>query len=192
MPAQIKKNKGRVLVAMSGGVDSSVTAQLLKDQGYEVAGVFLHFWRDEAAGCTRENRCCSLAAAADAQAVADKIGCHLYNFNFAEPFKTAVVDNFLEEYAAGRTPNPCVRCNKQIKIGRLLKYAAGLGFAYVATGHYVKITHGRSGTKLYRARDKKKDQSYFLYTFSPKELQHLLFPLASAETSCEVRIKSCG
>jgi tRNA-specific 2-thiouridylase len=177
MPVRAVKNKGKVLVAMSGGVDSSVTAQLLQNQGYEVAGVFLHFWQDDCDGAPRENRCCSLAAAADAQAVADKIGCHLYNFNFAAPFKTAVVDNFLSEYASGRTPNPCVRCNKQVKIGRLLKYAQGLGFDYVATGHYLKILRVGRECRLYRAKDLKKDQSYFLYTFTPEELKHLLFPL---------------
>ena len=179
MVARTKKNLGKVLVAMSGGVDSSVAAQLLKNQGYEVSGVFLHFWKDPADGAGRENRCCSLAAAQDAQAVANKIGCHLYSFNFAAPFKEAVVDNFLSEYAAGRTPNPCVRCNKLVKIGRLLKYARGLGFDYVATGHYLKIARVGGRYKLFKAKDQKKDQSYFLYTFTPEELKHLLFPLGT-------------
>ena len=180
------KAKGKVLVAMSGGVDSSVAAALLQKQGYEVAGVFLHFWKDEADGGTRENRCCSLAASSDARAIADKLGFHLYNFNFSAPFKTAVVDNFLAEYGAGRTPNPCVRCNKLIKIGLLLKYAQGLGFDYVATGHYLKIFRVGKNIELKRARDKKKDQSYFLYTFTPSELEHLLFPLG-AYTKPQVR-----
>lgn len=171
------KRKQRVLVAMSGGVDSSVAAKLLKDQGYEVAGVFLHFWKDESAGEKVENRCCSLESLLDAKAVAAKIGIPLYTFNFSEPFKKAVVDDFLSEYAAGRTPNPCVVCNQKVKIGRLLKYARRLGFDYVATGHYLNIKKKGKEYRLFRAKDKKKDQSYFLYTFTPEELEHLLFPL---------------
>lgn len=173
-----KKNKKiKVLVAMSGGVDSSVAAQLLKNQGYEVAGVFLHFWKDESAGLKVENRCCSLESLLDAKAVASKVGIPLYSFNFSEPFKKAVVDNFLDEYASGRTPNPCVVCNREIKIGRLLKQARALGFDYVATGHYLNIKKVGRELQFFKAKDKNKDQSYFLYTFKPKELKHLLFPL---------------
>jgi len=175
----LKKTKGKVLVAMSGGVDSSVAAQLLKNQGYEVAGVFLHFWKDESAGEKAENRCCSLESLNDAKAVAGKIGIPLYTFNFSEPFKKAVVDNFLSEYGAGRTPNPCVVCNREIKIGRLLKQALALGYDYVATGHYLKIKKTGRKHELFKAKDKNKDQSYFLYTFKPEELKHLLFPLGS-------------
>ncbi|MFA5024585.1 MAG: tRNA 2-thiouridine(34) synthase MnmA [Patescibacteria group bacterium] len=182
-----KKNKKlKVLVAMSGGVDSSVAAQLLKNQGHEVAGVFLHFWKDESAGNKAENRCCSLESLLDARAVAAKIGIPLYTFNFSEPFKKAVVDNFLSEYAAGRTPNPCVVCNKKVKLGLLLKYARGLGFDYLATGHYLKIKSVGRERQLFKAKDKKKDQSYFLYTFTPEELKHLLFPLG-AYTKPQVR-----
>jgi len=173
------KSKGKVLVAMSGGVDSSVAAQLLKNQGYEVAGVFLHFWKDESAGEKHENRCCSLESLMDAKLVAAKIGIPLYTFNFSEPFKKAVVDNFLDEYAAGRTPNPCVVCNRKIKIGLLLKHARALGYDYVATGHYLNIKKVGREYQLFKAKDKNKDQSYFLYTFGPDELKHLLFPLGS-------------
>lgn len=162
---------------MSGGVDSSVAAQLLKNQGYEVAGVFLHFWKDESSGEKAENRCCSLESLLDARAVAAKIGIPLYTFNFSEPFKKAVVDNFLSEYEVGRTPNPCVICNREVKIGRLLKQARALGFDYVATGHYLKIKKAGSEYQLFKAKDKHKDQSYFLYTFRPEELKHLIFPL---------------
>lgn len=171
----IKKKK--ILVAMSGGVDSSVAAQLLKNQGYDVTGMFLHFWKDEKMGDKAENKCCSLESLLDAKAVANKIGIPLHTFNFAQPFKEAVVDNFLSEYAAGRTPNPCVVCNKKIKIGLLLEYAIGLGFDYVATGHYLKIKDFGKERRLYKAKDAKKDQSYFLYTFNQKQLQHLMFPL---------------
>lgn len=173
----IKKAKAKVLVAMSGGVDSSVAAQLLKNQGYDVAGVFLHFWKDESAGEKHENRCCSLESLLDAKAVAGKIGIPLYTFNFSEPFKKAVVDNFLSEYEAGRTPNPCVVCNRKIKIGLLLKHARALGYDYVATGHYLSIKKVGHDYKLFKAKDKNKDQTYFLYTFGPEELKHLLFPL---------------
>lgn len=172
-----KNQKIKVMVAMSGGVDSSVAAQLLKNQGYEVAGVFLHFWKDESAGARAENRCCSLESLLDAKAVAAKIGIPLYTFNFSEPFKKAVVDNFLSEYESGRTPNPCVICNKQVKIGLLLKHARALGFDYVATGHYLDLKKVGREVRLFKAKDKNKDQSYFLYTFSPDELKHLMFPL---------------
>ncbi len=171
-----KKNK-KVLVAMSGGVDSSVAAQLLVDQGYEVAGVFLNFWKDEKVGGKAENRCCSLEALVDAKNVVAKIGIPLYTFDFSQPFKEAVVDNFLSEYASGKTPNPCVVCNREIKIGRLLKYAQKLGFDYVATGHYLKIKQIKGEYRLLKATDEAKDQSYFLYTFNQSELSQLLFPL---------------
>jgi len=164
-------------VAISGGVDSSVAAKLLQDQGYDVSGVFLHFWKDEGAGAAAENRCCSLESLADARSVAAKIGIPFYTFNFSEPFKAAVVDNFLSEYASGRTPNPCVVCNRQVKIGRLLQQARALGFDYVATGHYLTIRKVGRAYQLLKAKDKRKDQSYFLYTFRPDELKHLLFPL---------------
>ena len=172
-----KNKKKKVLVAMSGGVDSSVAAQLLKNQGYEVAGVFLHFWKDESAGEKSENRCCSLESLMDAKAVAAKIGIPLYTFNFSEKFKKSVVDNFLGEYGAGRTPNPCVVCNREIKVGLLLKHARALGYDFVATGHYLNINKVGRSYQLFKAKDKNKDQSYFLYTFKPDELSHLLFPL---------------
>ncbi|MEI7620455.1 MAG: tRNA 2-thiouridine(34) synthase MnmA [Candidatus Falkowbacteria bacterium] len=170
--------KKRVLVAMSGGVDSAVAAQLLVNQGYSVTGVFLHFWKDGGTSMA-ENKCCSLQALNDARRVAKEVGIELYTLDFKQAFKLAVVDNFLSEYQKGRTPNPCVLCNKKVKLGRLIKSALAMKFDYVASGHYLKIK--KVGTKyhLYRAVDKNKDQSYFLYTFDQKELSHLMFPLAN-------------
>lgn len=167
---------------MSGGVDSSVAAKLLKDQGYEVAGIFLHFWKEEGIAGNFENKCCSAEALLDARRVADKIGIPLYTLNLAKIFKQQVVDNFLSQYQSGQTPNPCVRCNKRVKVGYLLKQAKKLGFDYVATGHYAISKNG----KLYKAKDKNKDQSYFLYTFSQAELKHLIFPLGDY-TKVQVR-----
>lgn len=172
------KKKKKVLVAMSGGVDSSVAACLLKDQGYDVSGVFLHFWQDDSGLEKKENKCCSLESLLDAKKVAAKIGIPLFTFDYSNQFKKAVVDEFLFEYEQGRTPNPCVSCNKKIKIGRLLKQAQSLGFDYLATGHYLKIKKDSSLYHLFKAKDKKKDQSYFLYTFKQEELKHLLFPLS--------------
>ncbi len=169
--------KKKVLVAMSGGVDSSVAACLLKEEGYDVSGVFLHFWKDEKGENTSENSCCSLESLLDAKAVAAKIGVSLYTFDYSNEFKEAVVDNFLSEYDSGRTPNPCVVCNKKIKIGKLLKQARSLGYDYLATGHYVSIERKNGKSLLLKGLDKKKDQSYFLYTFTPDELDHLMFPL---------------
>lgn len=175
MSMNIKKKKQRVLVALSGGVDSAVAAKLLVKAGYEVTGVFLHFWHD--VGAIGENKCCSLKAMQDAKAVADQIGIPLFSFDYSRPFKTKVVGDFLREYRLNRTPNPCVVCNREIKIGKLLEYARGLKFDYVATGHYVRNELIGKKYHLSRGKDKNKDQSYFLYTFNQDQLAHLLFPL---------------
>ena len=142
--------KLRIAVAMSGGVDSAVAAKLLIDQGHEVAGIFLRFWQEAnlapgagGAGEAVENKCCSNQAWLDARRVAEKIGAPLYALDFTKIFKKKVVDDFLSEYSSGRTPNPCVRCNKLVKLGRLIKYAKSLGFDYVATGHYARIKKTR-------------------------------------------------
>lgn len=176
------KERKKVLVGMSGGVDSSVAAKLLKDEGYEVAGVFLNFWKDEGTDAS-ENKCCSLESLIDARKVAAKIGIPLYTLDFSSEFKKTVVDNFLLEYASGNTPNPCIVCNKKIKVGRLIKYATAMGYDYVATGHYLKIEHKKGKHKLYKAKDGTKDQTYFLYTFNQEELSRLLFPLGKYNKS---------
>ena len=176
-------NKKTVIVAMSGGVDSSVAAKLIAEKHGNVLGIFLHFWKDEQAGEEGkflgqiENKCCSLEALSDARSVCRKIGIKLYPLNFSEVFKKEIVDNFLREYSIGNTPNPCVRCNKFVKLGLLIKKAKALGYDYVASGHYVRLKKVKDKYKLYRACDKNKDQSYFLYYLNQDQLKHLLFPL---------------
>lgn len=176
-----KKNKlnnnKKVLVAVSGGVDSAVAAHLLIQAGYQVSGIFLNFWKDNSEQ-TSENKCCSLEAQMDAKKVCSNLGIPFYTYNFSKVFKAEVVDNFLDEYASGRTPNPCVICNKKVKIGGLLEYAKSLGFDYVATGHYVDLKKTGRVYQMFKAKDKDKDQTYFLYTLDQKQLAHLLFPLA--------------
>lgn len=178
--------KKKVLVALSGGVDSAVAAKMLVNEGYQVTGVFLHFWKDDSQPMAA-NKCCSLEALNDAKKVANQIGIELYTLDFRSAFKLAVVDDFLSQYQKGKTPNPCVLCNKKVKIGKLLQYALSMGFDYVATGHYLKIKKVGRSYKLYRAKDKNKDQSYFLYTFEQQQLAHLLFPLANY-TKPQVRV----
>lgn len=173
----LNKNK-KVLVAVSGGVDSAVAAKILIDEGYDVSGIFLNFWKDDSK-LQSENKCCSLEAQLDAKKVCSHLGIKFYTFNFAKQFKKEVVDNFLDEYSSGRTPNPCVVCNKKIKIGGLLEYAKTLGFDYVATGHYIDLKKVGRIYKIFKAKDKDKDQTYFLYTLDQKQLAHLLFPLAN-------------
>jgi tRNA-specific 2-thiouridylase len=179
----IKNTKPKVLVAMSGGVDSSVAALLLKQQGYEVIGVFMHFWAETHPGAARHpspegNKCCSLASFNDARRVANKLKFPLYTVNFDRPFKKLVVDSFLAGYKAGDTPNPCVECNRHIKFELLLKKADELGADFIATGHYAKVVLRAGKYILARPKDADKDQTYFLYTLDQKKLARTLFPLA--------------
>ena len=172
---------------MSGGVDSAVAAALLKDQGYEVISVFMHFWHDiadklESIDMRIENKCCSREAEESARRVAQKLGMKFYSINVSKQFKKAVVDYFLSEYNAGRTPNPCIECNRKIKFGVLIDKALAMGAEYVATGHYakkskVKSRKSKAVYKLLKAEDKNKDQSYFLYTLTQKKIKHCLFPI---------------
>ncbi|MFH1255612.1 MAG: tRNA 2-thiouridine(34) synthase MnmA [bacterium] len=161
--------KPKIAAAMSGGVDSSVAAKILKDQGYDVTGIFLNFCAKGIKG--------SEQALSDARLAADKIGIPLRELNLEKIFKKQVINNFLREYSQGRTPNPCVRCNKLAKLGYLIKYAKKTGFDFVASGHYAKIKKTKNACELFKAKDKTRDQSYFLYSLDQDELKHLIFPL---------------
>jgi tRNA-specific 2-thiouridylase len=179
---KVKNNYSRqakkVFVAMSGGVDSSVAALLLKKQGYEVIGVFMKFWYDADSRGYGENRCCSLEARRDAMRVCAKLNIPFLTWDFQKEFKKAVVDDFIKGYKKGITPNPCIVCNKEIKLGLFLKRALKMGADYVATGHYVRLRKLKIGNwKLEIARDRAKDQSYFLWTLTQQQLKHCLFPI---------------
>ncbi len=175
--------KIKVAVALSGGVDSSVAAALLKNKGYDVIGIFMHFWHEqsdiEAQYHEIGNKCCSLNAQEKARQVARILGIPFYVFHFEEEFKKYVVDYFINEYEIGFTPNPCIACNKKIKFDFLFKKINILGYKYLATGHYIKNKKNAGEYNLYKARDNKKDQSYFLYNIQKEQLKYLIFPLGN-------------
>ncbi|MFZ4584551.1 MAG: tRNA 2-thiouridine(34) synthase MnmA [Acidimicrobiia bacterium] len=162
-----------VLVAMSGGVDSSVAAAMLMDAGHDVVGVTLKLWGGES-----DSGCCSLSDVEDARRVAAQLGIAHYVFNFTEEFDANVVDPYVDAYAKGRTPNPCVECNRHLKFGALLQRADQLGVDFVATGHHARITDNADGTyALRRGADAAKDQSYVLYMLNQEALRRTLFPV---------------
>ncbi len=170
--------KPRVVVAMSGGVDSAVAAGLLVEQGYDVVGITMRLWTLEDSEAPRHHkRCCSVDDAEEARAAADVLGIPHYVLNFERQFAEGVVDEFLREYAAGRTPNPCLTCNDRVKFRPLLEHALALGASYLATGHYARVVRGGGGFELWRAADPDKDQSYVLYTLGQRELERTLFPV---------------
>ncbi len=168
----------KVICGMSGGVDSSVSAFILQQQGYQVEGLFMKNWEED----DDTDYCTAAADLADAQAVCDKLGIKLHKINFAAEYWDNVFEHFLSEYKAGRTPNPDILCNKEIKFKAFLEYAAeDLGANYIATGHYVRRRSADDNTQLLRGLDANKDQSYFLYTLSSKQVGQSLFPVGDIE-----------
>jgi tRNA-specific 2-thiouridylase len=178
----------RVLIAMSGGVDSSVAAARLRDQGYDVVGVTLHLWDYPDDGSVK-GRCCAPEDQHDARRVADHLGIPHYTFDRRELFQEHVIAPFVDAYLEGETPSPCVACNRSVKLRELFPLAERLGAAFVATGHYARVVREGGQARLYRGRDRVKDQSYFLHMLREDELAHLLFPLGDS-TKEEVRAEA--
>ncbi len=178
----MNKKKQRVLLGMSGGVDSSVTGYLLREQGYDVVGVTMKVWPQDCIS-RAEDKCCGPQAVADARAVAHSLGIPHYVVDEADLFERTVIDYFTSEYQAGRTPNPCVMCNEKLKFGNLWSKAEALGCDYIATGHYAIIEHhenasaARTRAVLRKGVDPRKDQSYFLFSLRQTQLQRALTPL---------------
>ena len=174
-------SKGKVVVGMSGGVDSSVAAWLLKEQGYDVIGVTMQIWQDEENEVQEENGgCCGLSAVDDARRVASSIGIPYYVMNFKQEFQKNVIDYFTKEYLNGRTPNPCIACNRYVKWEALLQRSLSIGADYIATGHYAridKLSNGRYAIR--RSATLAKDQTYALYNLTQEQLAHTLMPVGN-------------
>ena len=172
-------SKGKVVVGMSGGVDSSVAAWLLKEQGYDVIGVTMQIWQDEENTVQEENGgCCGLSAVDDARRVAAAIGIPYYVMNFKDEFQKSVIEYFTKEYLAGRTPNPCIACNRYVKWEALLQRSLSIGADYIATGHYARIEHLPNGRyAIRRSATMEKDQTYALYNLTQEQLARTLMPV---------------
>lgn len=172
-------DKKKVLVAMSGGVDSSVSVKLLLDNGYDVSGATMHLYSNDDIGLKKSKTCCSLNDVEDARYVALKLGIDFHVFNYDLEFKKYVIDNFVDTYLAGGTPNPCIECNKHLKFDKFLQRARMLGFDDIATGHYVTKEYDEESDRwlLKRSPDRAKDQSYVLYALTQEQLAHTHFPV---------------
>lgn len=169
----------KVVIGMSGGVDSSVAASLLKQQGYDVVGVTMQIWQDEADYVQEENGgCCGLSAVDDARRVANQLGIPYYVMNFKDSFKNNVIDYFIQDYLDGKTPNPCIACNRYVKWESLLKRSLDIGADYIATGHYARIVQLENGRyALKKSATAAKDQTYALYNLTQYQLAHTLMPV---------------
>ena len=180
----VAPKKTRVVVGMSGGVDSSATAALLLQQGYDVVGITLKLWPQDCVS-RAEDKCCGPQAVTDARAVCHKLGIPYYLIDEAAEFQTKVIQYFASEYKAGRTPNPCVMCNQNLKFGRLIDRADQLGADHIATGHFARLEQSANGSRtlLKRGRDPRKDQSYFLFSLRQDQLARALFPLGDKTKS---------
>ena len=181
----MKRDGKRVLLGMSGGVDSSVTGYLLRERGYDVVGVTMKVWPQDCIS-RAEDKCCGPQAVADARAVAHSLGIPHYVVDEADQFERTVIDYFTSEYQAGRTPNPCVMCNEKLKFGNLWGKAEALGCDYIATGHYAIIEHHNGRAVLRKGIDSRKDQSYFLFSLRQSQLLRALTPLGTM-TKPEIR-----
>lgn len=169
----------KAMIAMSGGVDSSVAALIIKQQQYECIGCTMKLFDNEAIGISEESTCCSLDDIADARAIADRLGMDYYVFNYCEGFRSRVMDKFADSYMHARTPNPCIDCNRYMKFEGLFKRARELDCDYIVTGHYARIEKDGDKFVLKKALDPSKDQSYVLYNMNQELLSHTLFPLGS-------------
>ena len=180
----------RILAAMSGGVDSAVAAARAVEAGHEVIGVHLALSRAGGTLRTGSRGCCTIEDAMDARRVADVLGIPFYVWDFSERFRQEVVDDFIAEYQAGRTPNPCMRCNQHIKFAALLERGLELGYDAVCTGHYAKLVDGPQGRELHRASEAAKDQSYVLGVLTAEQLAHTYFPLGDTPSKDLVRAEA--
>lgn len=176
----------RVLIAMSGGVDSGVAAKIMRDRGFDCVGCTMNLYDNETAGLCSSRTCCSLDDVEDARSAAYRLGMPYYVFNFKEDFREAVIERFVSAYKSGKTPNPCIDCNRYMKFGKLFDRARVLGCGHVVTGHYARIEEADGKFILKKGIDGTKDQSYVLYAMTQQQLAHTFFPLGSMRKS-EVR-----